>query len=116
MDSTLSPMSSMNFFRELTGLYVRGDGGGEGGELSRGVGIFSLLRVVLTSYSGTVFVTLFLTTVEPLNTRCHNAYPNVLSFLVVILWLDIGIPPPTSPQSLINRMRLLWTLNKMFLL
>ena len=38
-------------------------------------------RVVLLScFSGTFFVTLFLTIVETLNTRCHNAHPNVSSF------------------------------------
>ena len=36
--------------------------------------------VLKSCFPGTVLVTLFLTTVETVNPRCHNAHPNVSSF------------------------------------
>ena len=63
-------------------------GGGGGGESLVELDYSLVARVVLASCdSGTVFVTFFLTAVETLSTRCHNAHPNVLSVFIFIFML-----------------------------
>ena len=57
-----------------------GGGGGENSFVELDSLVAELFSMVVLRALSSVFVTLFLTTVETLNTRCHNAHPNVYRF------------------------------------
>ena len=82
-------------------------GGGEGPLVELAFShCFELFSTVVSA--GTVFETLFPTTVETVNVDAVTAIPTFYRFgghVSLCDWWDVGNPPP--PQSLINRKKLL---------